>query len=154
MASLPAELAVRRIGPADAGALIALAATDNLFDEDPRIAPSGELNPDGAREFLADPSVLFWLAESGGQTVGFLHCCIQRRRTPGPWAELLLMEMGTRAGWRRRGIGRALIAEMEAWMRGNAVTEVWVPANTYAVGFYRKCGFAMDEGEILVKELH
>jgi hypothetical protein len=65
MAALPAEFAVRRIGPADAGALIALAAMDNLFDEDPGIAPSGELTPDGAREFLADPSVLFWLAESG-----------------------------------------------------------------------------------------
>ena len=80
----PAGFAVRRIGPADAGALIALAATDNLFDEDPGTAPSGELNPDGARAFLADPSVLFWLAESGGQAMGFLHCCIQRRRTPGP----------------------------------------------------------------------
>jgi GNAT superfamily N-acetyltransferase len=64
------------------------------------------------------------------------------------------MEMGTHAEWRRRGIGRALIAEMEAWMRGNGVAEVWVPASTYAVGFYRKCGFATDEGEILVKELH
>lgn len=150
----PAGFAVRRIGPADAGALIALAATDNLFDEDPGTAPSGELNPDGARAFLADPSVLFWLAESGGQAMGFLHCCIQRRRTPGPWAELLLMEMGTHAEWRRRGIGRALVAEMEAWMRRNGVAEVWVPANTYAAGFYRKCGFATDEGEILVKELH
>jgi GNAT superfamily N-acetyltransferase len=154
MAALPAGFAVRRIGPADAGALVALAATDNLFDEDPGTAPSGVLDPDGARDFLADPSVLFWLAEAGGQTVGFLHCCIQRRRTPGPWAELLLMEMGTHAEWRRRGIGRTLVAEMEAWMRSNGVAEVWVPANTYAVGFYRKCGFATDEGEILVKELH
>jgi GNAT superfamily N-acetyltransferase len=124
MAALPAGFAVRRIGPADAGALVALAATDNLFDEDPGTAPSGVLDPDGARDFLADPSVLFWLAEAGGQTVGFLHCCIQRRRTPGPWAELLLMEMGTHAEWRRRGIGRTLVAEMEAWMRSNGVAEV------------------------------
>jgi hypothetical protein len=63
MAVLPAGFAVRRIGQAGAGALIALAAMDNLFDEDPRTAPSGELDPDGARDFLADPRVLFWLAD-------------------------------------------------------------------------------------------
>jgi hypothetical protein len=62
------------------------------------VAPSGAVTPDGARDFPADPTVLFWLAASG---------------------------------WPRR-----------------------VPANTCAVGFYRKCGFAKDEGEILVKELH
>jgi hypothetical protein len=55
MGALPAGFAVRRIGPADAGALVALAATDNLFDEDPGTAPSGVLDPDGARDFLADP---------------------------------------------------------------------------------------------------
>ncbi|MDP9692974.1 UNVERIFIED_ORG: hypothetical protein J2X79_000511 [Arthrobacter globiformis] len=95
----PAGFAVRTSAPADAGALVALAATDNLFDEDPGTAPSGKITPDGARHFLADPSV-------------------------------------------------------RAWMRRNGVAEVWVRANTYAVGFYRKCGFATDEGEILVKELH
>jgi hypothetical protein len=47
-----------------------------------------------------------------------------------------------------------MVAVMEAWMKENGVAEVWVPANTYAVGFYRNCGFAADEGEILVKELH
>lgn len=49
--------------------------------------------------------------------------------------------MGTHAVRRRQGIGRAMLAGMEA-------------ANTYAVGFYRKCGSAADEGEILVKEVH
>jgi GNAT superfamily N-acetyltransferase len=112
------------------------------------------LTPDGARDFLADATVLFWLAEAENRTVGFLHCCVQRRRTAGPWAELLLMEMGTHADYRRLGIGRALIGAMEDWMRAHGVRDVWVPANTSAVGFYRKCGFATDEGEILVKELH
>ncbi|MEW1821568.1 hypothetical protein AB0323_12380 [Arthrobacter sp. NPDC080031] len=64
--------------------------TDNLFDEDPSVAPSGALTSDGARSFLGDPTVLFWLAE---------------------------------------------------------------PANLYATGFYERCGFAKDEGEILVKAL-
>ena len=149
-----AGLSIRKIGPEDGATLNALAETDNLFDEDPAVAPSVALTPDGARDFLADPTVLFWLAQVEDLTVGFLHCCVQRRRTHGPWAELLLMEMGTRAGYRRQGIGRALIAAMEEWMRANGVRDVWVPADTSAVGFYRKCGFATDEGEILVKELH
>ncbi len=33
------------------------------------------------------------------------------------------------------------------------LAELWVPANVYATGFYEKCGFAKDEGEILVKDL-
>lgn len=117
------------------------------------MAPSGALTHDGARSFLGDPAVLFWLAELNGGTVGFLHCCIQRRRNAGPWAELLLMEMGTHVGWRRRGIGRSLLAVMEEWMRAHGMEEAWVPANLYATGFYEKCGFAKDEGEILVKAL-
>ncbi|XAS68450.1 GNAT family N-acetyltransferase [Micrococcaceae bacterium Sec5.7] len=154
MAALPAGVTIRRIGPGDAVLFNRLSEADNLFDEDPGGEPSGALTLDGARDFLGDPTVLFWLAEEGQQVVGFLHCCVQRRRTAGPWAELLLMEMGTHVDRRRYGIGSALLAGMEAWMKENAVEEVWVPANTYAVGFYRKCGFAADEGEILVKVVH
>lgn len=147
-------MAIRRLGPGDAELFNQLSETDNLYDEDPSVAPSGALTPDGARAFLADPAILFWLAEAGQLPVGFLHCVVQRRRTAGPWAELLLMEMGVHADWRRQGIGSALLASMELWMAGQTVTEVWVPANTYAVGFYRKSGFTPVEGEILVKELH
>jgi N-acetylglutamate synthase-like GNAT family acetyltransferase len=64
------------------------------------------------------------------------------------------MEMGVHVHWRRQGIGRALLASMEHWMAEQTVTEAWVPANTYAVGFYRRSGFTPVEGEILVKELH
>jgi hypothetical protein len=84
LAAVPARVSIRRIGPDDAAALNALAERDNLFDEDPATEPSGALTSDGARDFLADPSVLFWLAEAGGQVVGFLHCYVQRRRTAGP----------------------------------------------------------------------
>lgn len=154
MTGLPAGVAIRRLGPKDAELFNTLSEADNLFDEDPSVAPSGALTPDGARDFLADPSVLFWVAEHGSLTVGFLHCIVQRRRTAGPWAELLLMEMGVHLDWRRQGIGSALVSAMEFWMAGSEVLEVWVPANTYAVGFYLKSGFITDEGSILVKQLH
>lgn len=145
---------IRRLGREDAELFNELSEADNLFDEDPSGAPSGALTLDGARAFLADPSVLFWVAEAGTLTVGFLHCIVQRRRTAGPWAELLLMEMGVHAHWRRQGVGTALVSAMELWMAENDVLEVWVPANTYAVGFYLKAGFTADEGAILVKQLH
>jgi hypothetical protein len=90
-------VAVRRFGPRDAELFNLLSGSDNLFDEDPSVAPSGALMLDGAR---------------------------------------------------------ALLASMEHWMAEQAVTEVWVPANTCAAGFYRKSGFTPVEGEILVKELH
>ena len=154
MTGLQAGVAIRRLGPEDAELFNRLSEADNLFDEDPSGAPSGALTPDGARAFLADPSVLFWVAESGPLTVGFLHCIVQRRRTAGPWAELLLMEMGVHTDWRRQGVGTALVSTMELWMAGHDVLEVWVPANTYAVGFYLKSGFTPDEGAILVKQLH
>ena len=154
MTGVPDGVAIRRLGPEDAELFNQLSEADNLFDEDPSGPPSGALTPDGARAFLADPSVLFWVAESGPLTVGFLHCMVQRRRTAGPWAELLLMEMGVHADWRRKGVGTALVSAMERWMAGNDVSEVWVPANTYAVGFYLKSGFTADEGAILVKQLH
>jgi GNAT superfamily N-acetyltransferase len=150
----PADATVRRLGPEDAQLFNRLSETDNLFDEEPSGLPSGALTLDGARAFLADPSVLFWVAEAGPLTVGFLHGIVQRRRTAGPWAELLLMEMGVHADWRRQGVGTALVSAMEHWMAGNDVSEVWVPANTYAVGFYLKSGFTVDEGAILVKQLH
>jgi len=151
---IPPDVAIRRLSAGDAELFNRLSDADNLFDEDPSVASSGALTLDGARAFLADPTVLFWVAESGTHTVGFLHACVQRRRTAGPWAELLLMEMGVHVQWRRSGVGTALVAAMEAWMRENDVADVWVPANTYAVGFYLKTGFTPDEGAILVKELH
>jgi GNAT superfamily N-acetyltransferase len=150
----PADVGIRRLGPEDVVVFNRLSETDNLFDEDPSGPPSGALTSDGGRAFLADPSVLFWVAEAGPLTVGFLHGIVQRRRTAGPWAEVLLMEMGVHADWRRQGVGTALVSAMEHWMAGNGVLEAWVPANTYAVGFYLKSGFLADEGAILVKQLH
>lgn len=151
--SAASEARIRLLGPGDEPLLNQLAEEDNLFDEDPGSAPSGALTFDGARDFLADPAVLLWVAEHGNEAVGFLHCFIQRRRSAGPWAELLLMEMGTHHSRRRQGVGRAMLGAMEDWMAVHGVAEVWVPANTYAVGFYEKCGFRKDEGEILVKAL-
>ena len=56
--------------------------------------------------------------------------------------ELLLYEIGVHHAYQRRGLGRALLSQMESWMHENRITEVWVGAdNAVAVSFYRACGF-------------
>jgi GNAT superfamily N-acetyltransferase len=112
---------VRRLGPAE--------------------APASGLRAD----YLADPAVLHWVAEEDGATIGFLHCYVERRRTREP-LQLLLYEIEVDEGRRRAGVGRALIAAMEQWMRDHDVVEVWVLAdNEGAARFYEACGFVRDE---------
>jgi ribosomal protein S18 acetylase RimI-like enzyme len=136
---------VRRLDGSGVELLALLAREEPDFDVEGRSEPSEPLSRDAARAFLDDPNVLFFVAEDAGQLVGFLSCQLVRRRNDAP--ELLLYEIGVRATQRRRGVGRALIAAMNAWMDEHAVREVWLLAdNDGAVAFYRACGFAVDEG--------
>lgn len=145
---------VRRLQPGDEDALARYTAIDNRFELDPtEDTPSTPLSAQAARAFLSDPSVLFWLAEAGATAVGMLLCYVQRRPAAGPWAELLLYEIGTDIEWRRLGVGRALIAAMEAWMKESDVAEVWVPSESHAVGFYAACGFSTDDGVFMSKQV-
>ncbi|HMA34010.1 MAG TPA: GNAT family N-acetyltransferase [Chloroflexia bacterium] len=138
-------LSVRRLGPGDEPVLTLLAAEDEDFDIAGRGTPLPPLDPAAARRYLANPAVLHWVAADDDVVVGDLYCILLPLRS-GDGRELLLYEIGVRTAWRQRGIGRALLAAMEAWMRENGVTEVWVLAdNPGAVAFYRACGFATDD---------
>jgi ribosomal protein S18 acetylase RimI-like enzyme len=133
------SFAVRRIGSGDEAVLELLARDESDFDVAGRSA-ARPLPAEAARDFLADDNVLFWIAEAAGDVIGFLSCQLVRRRADAP--ELLLYEIGVRQAQRRRGVGRALMAAMDAWMHAHAVAEVWVLAdNEDAVTFYRACGF-------------
>jgi ribosomal protein S18 acetylase RimI-like enzyme len=89
--------------------------------------------------------VLFWTATDGGAIAGFLYCLHLPLRC-GQGQELLLYEIGVRSAWRRRGVGRALLATMDGWMAAHDVADVWVCAdNDIAVDFYRASGFASPE---------
>ena len=136
--------AIRRLGPEDEAVLALLARDEPDFDIDARSEPTTPLPTDAARAFLGDPNVLFWIAERDDDVAGFLSCQLVRRRDQP--AELLLYEIGVRAAQRRHGVGRALVAVMNAWMAAHHVVEVWVLAdNPGAVAFYRACGFSDDE---------
>jgi GNAT superfamily N-acetyltransferase len=145
---------VRRLCAGDEAALAACTRADDRFEpEQDEAVPSVPLDGHAATAFLADPSVLFWMAEGGGRPIGMLLCYVQRRRFAGDWAELDLYEIGVDVDWRMQGVGRALLRAMHKWMRANGVHEVWVPAAPTAVGFYRACGFQLDDGVLLTMRL-
>ena len=136
---------IRRLGASDIAVLAVLARDEADFDIAGRSEACDPLDDTAARAFLADPNVLFWAAEDANGIFGYLSCQLVRRRAAPP--ELLLYEIGVRAAQRRRGIGRDLVAAMDAWMHAHDVAEVWVLAdNADAVAFYAACGFAIGEG--------
>ena len=139
------SFAIRRLAPGDEAILALLAVEDADFDLDVRGVPGEPLSPQRARAYLANPAVLSWVAVDGETIVGHLQCLHLPLRH-GDGEELLLYEIGVRSAWRRRGAGRALLAEMEAWMRAHHVPEVWVLGdNQGAVDFYRACEFAIED---------
>jgi ribosomal protein S18 acetylase RimI-like enzyme len=140
-------VSIRRLGPGDEATLDLLAAQDADFDLDGRGNPHRPLEPVAAACFLANPAVLFWVAVAENEVIGFLYCLHVPLRS-GDGHELLLYEIGVRRAWRRRGAGRALMDEMDGWMRANDVAEVWVLSdNDAAVEFYRAAGLVAAESQ-------
>ena len=133
--------AVRRLRPGDEGVLATIAEDAPDFDLAGLTGPEPPLAPSDAAAYLADPAVLHWVAEQGGEVVGELLCHLLRLPS-GAGRELLLYAIGVRSRHRRRGIGRALVEEMLRWMEDEDVPEVWVLAdNPGAEAFYAGCGF-------------
>jgi ribosomal protein S18 acetylase RimI-like enzyme len=141
------SLSVRRLGSGDESILLQLAADDAAFDLAGRGAPLRPLDPAAARRYLSNSSVLYWVAFDDTQPVGSLVYMLLPLDT-GAGAEVLLYDIGVHQAWRRRGIGRLLLREMEHWMRTHEVAAVWVLAdNSTAVAFYRACGFIIEDAQ-------
>jgi predicted GNAT family N-acyltransferase len=58
--------------------------------------------------------------------------------------------MAVLAAWRRRGVGSAILIELMHLAAAQAMTEVVLNAQVYALDFYRRHGFAA-EGEVFVE---
>lgn len=139
------RIVTRRLKIGDEVLLRILASQDAEFDMDGRGGPLEPPGPKTAHDFLADPSVLFWIAEGGGVLLGFLFCHLLKMRAGRN--EVLLYEIGVQKGFRRRGVGKALQGALKNWMKAKKVQEVWVLAdNPGAVRFYKNCGFQKPGG--------
>jgi ribosomal protein S18 acetylase RimI-like enzyme len=136
-------ITVRRLDGDDEPVLALLAEDAAAFEREGRGRPRRPVGQSAAAAHLADPHVLHWVAEENDVVVGHLLCYLERRWVDEP-VQLLLYEIGVRHGYRRRGVGRCLIREMERWMTANAVRDVWVLADEEAEPFYFACGFAPD----------
>jgi GNAT superfamily N-acetyltransferase len=138
-------LSIRLLRPGDEGVLTLLAAEEDDFDLPGRSTQRSGITGDDAVAYLADPTVLHWIAEDDQRVVGHLLCYVQRRRVGAP-RQLLLYEIGVRSGHRGRGVGRALISAMGDWMKAENVGTAWVLAdNEGAEAFYARCGFTRSD---------
>lgn len=102
------------------------------------------------RASLRDPDAATWLAWSGPEGVGAADAlCVARIDAAPPILEETLRgeicDLYVSPQARRRGLGRALVAEARAWLasRGAQRIEVRVsPRNAEAQAFWRGLGFA------------
>ena len=151
------DVYIRLLGPDDVAILDRLAADDADFDIDGRGGEEERLSQEDLRAYLSDPTVLHWIAYEGDERIlGFLHCQTIRKYGGQPM-ELMLYEIGVRAKARRKGVGRALMDAMTAWMKERSITEVWVLGdNPGAVAFYKACAFeghAPEDAVYLTREM-
>jgi aminoglycoside 6'-N-acetyltransferase I len=130
------SIAVRRIGPADAGLLARIAP--DVFDE--------PVDPARLTAYLAEPGHLMVLALEGGVVVG--QCAGVIHRHPDKATELYVDEVGTASTHLRRGIATMMLAELFAWGRERGCAEAWLGTeldNVPANALYRNLAPVEDE---------
>lgn len=103
-------------------------ATQDLLDRIEADVFDGPIRPEARAAFLADPRHLMMLAEAGGRVVGMasgtelLH--------PDKRPQLFINEVGVAPAWRRRGIGRALVATLLEAARARGCDGAWLGTAT------------------------
>jgi GNAT superfamily N-acetyltransferase len=98
-----------------------------------------------AREAGRDHVPITWVAidERGVAlgAVGLGEFDIEERRDHSPW----VLGMIVRPDRRGLGIGRLLLAHLEAWAEIHGFKQVWVANEGPAISFYRTCGWDLSE---------
>ena len=74
----------------------------------------------------------FYVAVSGDSVVGFSELDDERGEVKAVYVD---------PAWSRRGVGRALLAELERAARGHGLTELQLEASLTAEGFYLAAGY-------------
>jgi GNAT superfamily N-acetyltransferase len=92
---------------------------------------------------VGDPGHGWWVAESAGRLVGFLH---GRRAVPGVRVQGLYVD----PDWWGQGVAGRLMEEFDSWAEGAAVGVVVLAHNGRAIRFYEKQGFVRDAPDYCV----
>ncbi|EAR49770.1 hypothetical protein OG2516_04713 [Oceanicola granulosus HTCC2516] len=128
---LPDGVTLRRLGPDDVETL--LAVRPGLFD-----AP---VDPRQARAFLDSPLCEIVVAEAGGDILSFASGTVLLHPDKPP--ALFVNEVGTRDGWTRRGLARAVTWALIERGREIGCEGAWLgtePDNAAALALYRSLG--------------
>jgi RimJ/RimL family protein N-acetyltransferase len=142
------DLVVRQATPADAAKLVELAKAVGGEPEGWLISDSEWRSVGEERKYLRAlrryPHAAVFIAEVPEGIVGRLS--IARDSHPASWhvADLGLM---VAAGYRRRGVGRALLEEAVRWARSAGVLKLELhvfPHNTAALALYEGFGFVRE----------
>ena len=104
---------IRRLGPGDDGRVLQAA---HLFDNPP--------DPDAIRTFLDSDRHHLLIAYDGDTPVGFVSGVEVTH--PDKGTEMFLYELGVDEPFRRRGIGGALVAGLDALARERGCYGMWV----------------------------
>ncbi len=133
---------IRVLGPEDAGLLLQHAA-DGVFDH--------EVDPKLTNEFLADPRHAICVAIDDGVVVGMASAV--RYVHPDKPSELWINEVGVAPTHQRRGLAKAILAELLAFAKREGCHEAWVQtdeANAAARALYRAAGGEETLGVLMV----
>lgn len=100
--------------------------------------------PARIREQLADPHHAWWAARVDHALAGFAHAYLDD-------AGCKLDKLYVHPKRQRRGIGAALLGEVEAWARANRARCLWLQVNrgnAQAIRAYEKYGFRIVESRV------
>lgn len=145
------DVAIRELGPGDEPILEALALASEEFEDGDVERPARPLGADDAAAFLEDPSVHLWMALADDLPVGFVLTYDIRRRHGDP-VRSFVYEIGVRSGWRRRGIGTALVRHVLAHLRRAGIDGGFLlveEGNASAIAFYESLGWRAEGGRDL-----
>jgi ribosomal protein S18 acetylase RimI-like enzyme len=143
---------IRRAVPADAAAIAAIGAETfaetfaNLYPPEDLATFLAEAHGEArARADLADPAKALWLAEDGGEVIGYAlagPCHLPHSEVTGACGELERIYL--KAGRQGGGIGARLFAEAMAWLERDGPRRIWIGVwseNHGAQRFYARHGF-------------
>ena len=136
---------LRRARPADAEAWHALQeaiyAEGRAFVGDR--APSAGALAARLRSLEPDQGVVLF-AEAAGAPIGWAEAY---RLGSKRLAHVVMLTIAVADGWRGRGVGTALMAELEAWARRAGVRKLQLhvrAGNEGAIALYRRLGYAVE----------
>jgi GNAT superfamily N-acetyltransferase len=154
------HIQIRRATPEDAAAIAAIhvsssrAAYRGILPEEVQLAFTLERREVTWREILGTRDGDVWIAEQDGRVLGWI-CVGTSRDSDAEATTAELRAMYIEPGSWRRGLGRALWAHAETFLRAKGYSRVtlWVfQDNARALAFYRHVGFVEDAGHAITRD--